>query len=730
MIAGLDGCALGHSGVLVDFGDPSTQVRLRPASLSGEEGMLPEALPRHPGDSGEIVEHGGATWLRAHSRTLIASFYWPADASDTPDENAFVEARVQGVSARAVAVAIDGKPIGKWSLTKGEPTVVLARATTPVTLAPGGHELSLLFVGGARGGDALAELDWAHVGTGDPGPTYAAPTRGDVLLDATVGGKSLRALSLRAPAFVRCSGFIPADATVETALATAGGGDADVEARLLRDRHSSVVLGTAHVSGGGGAWAQWSVPITGVEKDGALASIELIARRASPLTRVLFGDPQVMAAGTAPQAAPPPVRGVLLIVLGSTSAKSLAPWGGAHGTGTLARWASSATVFTANRASSALPHAVLAAMLTGLPPHVLGLDDTGARLPQGPTTLAEACRQAGVATAMFTANPMTGPAFGFDRGWGSFVQHDPLEEGVATRVLDDAAAWIDAHHRDRFLVVVHARGGHPPWDAMPDELKTMPPAGYFGMLEPRRAAEALTKAHRRPGHFKEDDRVRAWALYERAIDAHDEALGRLLASLRASGREDDTVVIVTGDVGANENPPVPFVDTDRLDEPLLATALAVRWPHADSLSGLRVDAPTRPEDLAPTILGALRLAPPPFFAGTDLVQVARGTLVPLERPLAATTANRFAVRWGPFVLLGTGDHETRMCDLSLDPTCVADVRATSPLALELLHRWANKTLTLAKGPSFQRDPVVLDEHTTAALIRWGRPIEREAEPPR
>jgi hypothetical protein len=277
--------------------------------------------------------------------------------------------------------------------------------------------------------------------------------------------------------------------------------------------------------------------------------------------------------------------------------------------------------------------------------------------------------------------------------------------------------------------VVHARGGHPPWDAMPDEIKTMPPAGYFGMLEPRRAAEALAKAHRRPGHFKEDDRVRAWALYERAIDAHDEALGRLLASIRAAGREDDTVVIVTGDVGANESPPVPFVDTDRLDEPLLATLLAVRWPHADSLSGLRVDAPTRPEDLAPTILGALRLAPPPFFQGTDLVQVARGTLVPLERPLAATVANRFAVRWGPFVLLGIGDHETRMCDLSLDPTCVADVRATSPLALELLHRWANKTLTLANRPSFQRDPVVLDEHTTAALIRWGRPIEREAEPP-
>jgi arylsulfatase A-like enzyme len=664
--------------------------------------------------------------LRVRSRTLIASFYWPANATDAPDENAYVEGRVRGVAARAVAVAIDGKPVGKWTLVKGEATVVTARATAPLTLAPGGHELSLLFVGGARGGDALAEIDWAHVGTGDPGSTYAAPTRGDVLVDASVGGRSLRALSLRAPAFVRCSGYIPADATVEASLATVGGGDADVEARLLRDRRPLVVLGTAHISGGHGGWAQWSVPITGVERDGALASLELLARGAGPLTRVLFGTPEVVAAGVAPRAEPPQVRGVVLVILGSTSAKSLGPWGGSHTTEALERWASSATVFTANRASSSLSHAVVASMITGLPPHELGLDDGSARLPPGPTTLAEACRQAGLTTAMFTANPMTGPVFGFDRGWSSFVLHDPLEEVAATRVFDDAAAWIDTHQRDRFLVVVHARGGHPPWDATLDELKVMPPTGYFGILEPHRAAEVLTKAHKRTGHLKEEDRVRAWALYERAIDAHSEALGRLLSAIRAAGREDDTAVIVTGDVAANESPPVPFVDTERLDEPLLTTPLAVRWPHADRLAGLRVDAPTGPEDLAPTILGALRLAPPPTFEGTDLARVAGGTVVPAQRPLAATVAGRFAVRWGQFVLVGIRDHETRMCDLSLDPTCVADVRATSPLALELLHRWANKTLTLTAHPSFPREAAVLDEHAAAVLVRWGRLMDRDA----
>jgi arylsulfatase A-like enzyme len=714
VVRDLDSCALGHHGILLDFGDLSTHGRLRPGSLSR-------------GDD-EVVEHGGATWLRVHSRSLSASLYWPAIANDVPDASAYVEARARGIAARAVAVTLDGKPVGTWALAKDEARIVVARATTPVTLAPGIHELNLRFVGGPRGSDALAEIDWAHVGTGDPGQAYAAPTRADVLFDATVGGRSMRALSLRAPGFVRCSGWIPANARLEASLSTAGGGDADVEARLLRDRRAPIVLGTAHVAGGGSGWAPWSVPVTGLEGDGALASIELVVRRAGAATRVLFGAPQIVATQSSVVAAAPPARGVILVVLGSTAAKSLAPWGGPHPATELARLASSGTAFQANRASSSLATAVLASMLTGLPPHVLGLEDADARLPQGPTTISEACRQAGVATAMFTANPTTGAAFGFDRGWDSFVAHDPLEDLPGTRVFEDAAAWIEAHKGDRFLVVVHARGGHPPWDATADELRSMPPPGYFGILEPHRAAEVLTKARKRPVHFKEEDRVRAWALYDRAIDAHDAALGHLLAAVRTASREGDTAIIVTGDVAASESPPVPFVDTDTLDEPLLATPLVVRWPHADALSGRSVDAPSGPEDLARTVLAALALAPPPTFQGMDLAQIARGELVPAQRPLAATHGRRFAVRWGPFVLVGVNEHETRMCDLSLDPTCVADVRATSPLALEPLHRWTFDTLAATLRSVYPRQQAVLDQHAAAALVRWGRSTDdREAD---
>jgi arylsulfatase A-like enzyme len=715
MTRDLDACALGHRGVLLDFGDPSTQDDLHPGSIAR-------------GDD-EIVEHEGATWLRVRARSVTASFYWPVVANDTPDASAYVEARVRTVTARGVAVSIDGKNVGTFNLAKAGARVYTVQANAPLTLAPGSHDLTLHMIGGPRTGDEpFAEVDWVHVGVGTTDEPYAAPTRADVLLDAAVGGRSLRALSLRVPGFVRCSGWVPADATLEASLATIGGGDADVEARLLRDRRPSVVLGTAHVAGGGAAWSPWSVPVTGLDGDGALASVEIVVKHAPKGTRVLIGEPRVLATASTPLPPPPPARGVLLVVLGDTGAKSLGPWGGPHAAPELTRLAAAGTMFASNRASSSLASSVVASMLTGLPARVHRVDDPDAKLPQGPTTIEEACRQGGVATAMFTANPTTGRAFGFDRGWDTFSAHDPLETTPSTTVFDEAAAWIAAHAGDRFLVVVHARGGHPPWDATLEELKDMPPEGYLGAIEPEHAAEVLAKARRHAARFREDDRVRTWALYDHAIDAQDAALGKLLAALDSAGRTDDTAVLVTGDVAPTEGPPVPLVDTDALDEPLLATPLVVHWPGAPALGGRRVDAPSGPVDLARTVMAALGLAPPEAFRGVDLATIARGALVPASRPMAATEAGRFAVRWGPFVLMGSRDRELRLCDLSLDAACVADVRGTTPLALEPLHRWTKNALTPTGPLAFAREGIVPDDHLTAVLVRWGRTIDERETP--
>ena len=157
------------------------------------------------------------------------------------------------------------------------------------------------------------------------------------------------------------------------------------------------------------------------------------------------------------------------------------------------------------------------------------------------------------------------------------------------------------------------------------------------------------------------------------------------------------------------------------------TPLAVRWPPSSGLAGRRVDGPTTPVDLARTLLDSLGLQPPAAFQGVDLASLAQGTASVIERPLAATRAGRFSVRWGPYVLMGLHERETRVCDLSLDPTCIADVRATSPLALEPIQRFVVDTLARRPLGSHPRTPATLDAHTMAALVRWGRVEDDHAD---
>jgi arylsulfatase A-like enzyme len=376
-------------------------------------------------------------------------------------------------------------------------------------------------------------------------------------------------------------------------------------------------------------------------------------------------------------------------------------------------------------------------MLTGLPPRAHGVSEPDAMLGTSGITIAEAARQAGVVTAMFTANPTTNATYGFTRGWETFMARSPVEDAPATAVFEDVEHWLDGHKDDRFLVVVHARGGHPPWDVS-DE-KDLPPSGYSGSLDAKHAGEMLAKV-RRSGTsklFTDADRERAFALHTRAVQAHDAALGKLVAHVRSIGREADTTWIVTSDVGVDAGAHAPFLEEEALDESALAVPLVVRAPGRPVRA--RVSSPTASVDLARTALEALGLAPPPQLRGESLWSVAqRGAQGP-ERPRIASTAARFSARWSGFVLAGTRDREGKLCNLSLEAECVSDVRATHPLAAEIMHALVFDELSRTKPPTAaagapagaassdsKRPPTTLPAHppppdaaTAAALRAWG-----------
>ncbi|CAN5175150.1 hypothetical protein BH09MYX1_BH09MYX1_65380 [soil metagenome] len=695
-------CSIGHEGILLDLGAPE----MRPQLGYGDTGV-------------EAVEREGATWERISTRSITFRFVAPPEGAQTVPGNdggakdLRIDARLHGLAAKSASVYLNGKAVGPLPFSKSETAIRSLKGDA--LLLPGVNELTLRFNGLAKQStDAAVEIDWIRVGYGADS-AYAAPTLAQAIATSSIGAVPRRALSLRAPGFLRCSGYFPGGATLRAALGVSGTGDADLELRVRDDRGVARSLGTFHLHGGPEAtWKEVELPLGDTE---FLGAIELAAIGTAPGTRVLFGEPKVVRP-TAPKPARPTARGVVLVVFGQMPSRLLSIYGGPNALPELDALAKNAIVFESHRATSSWAGASFASMLTGLSPHLHGATDEGARLATSVTTIADAAKDAGVSTAYFTANPTTSSAFGMDRGFQTSASSLPGAPGGGAAVFDSAAKWIAEHKSDRFLVVVHARGGHAPWDIPIDDLKGLAPDGYTGAIEPIHAAEMLAKARHVPPllRFNDADRTRAWALYGKAIQGQDAAFGRLLAGLRDVGREADTTVIVSGDAGMDDGAHIPFGDLEPLNDGALTIPLLVR--PAGGQGSVRSQALTSSVDVARTMLLELGLAPPLSFGGLDLRDLASGQT---GRIVEATFGSRRWLRWQSFVFRGA-DGKEELCDLKSDATCAVDMSETFPLVVEAFRR---EVLLRARKEAKRtnrdvREAPNVDPELANALGAWGR----------
>ncbi|MEO7111362.1 MAG: sulfatase-like hydrolase/transferase [Polyangiaceae bacterium] len=703
-IASLDNCIVGHEGALLDLGEKSA----RALYLHAKSGDI------------ESIEREGATFDRIRSRSVTLSYFGGSEADE--DGATYVTARIRGGSAKTASVSVNGKPAGVWQLTRDDVTIVTARAGQKL-LAGGDNEIAIRFAGAPKtsGGEPLAEIDWIHVGAGDVDASYAAPTKGDITSHANVGGVSKEAIALRSPGFLRCIGWLPKNGSVSFSGAVSGDGDVDVEARILRDRGPMQVLQKLTLKSGQ-PWQDSTLPIgdDASEADGTLGAIEFAVTRSSKDARFLLGAPKVVQEAPPPQPpAPAPARSVIVVVLGDVSLRALSIYGGQTNLDSLGKLVAHGIVFDQHRSGTTFPSGALASMLSGQSAHAIKMDLPDARLPKSVVTIADAARQAGVVTGFFTANPTTAEPFGFDRSWQTMIAHGP-DETPATNVFDDAANWIDTHKSERFLAVIHARGGHPPWDVSPEELKNLPPASYMGALDPRHAGELLARARHIPPalHLTDADRERMWALYASALTSSDAALGKLLESLTRAGRDDDTMIIVTSDVPVDESARVSFGEGGPPEEIALLVPLIVR-PAGHDPAQLRVHHRTADLDVAKTVLDALGLTPPPDFRGIDLLTTATLGTPANGRPLLATARDRYAIAWGDFILAGSPRHEL-VCVASLDPACALDTRSTHPIAAHALDAMVAGILATSDGSAIVSEPVRPDVLASPAMRSWGR----------
>ena len=495
-------CDVEHRGLLIDFGTNGVDGRIEEASTEAERLAS--------------VERGGSTWSVVDGRRTKASFVM---AEPGPIQLA---ARIHSHTAKGLSFVVDGQVLGSVRLKPGESKTVELQPTT-LPLDAGEHLLELGF--SPRGARVpVAEIDWVRVGFPDElRQTYGPPTLDDVVDDKAVLDKvPHRAFSLRAPGLVRCPVRVPPQGRLRVAVGVLGTGRGEIEVAVRSDGKPANVLARRALEGTAESrWEDLDLPLDAYAEQ--LVLLELRAPTSTEGARLLFGDPEIVVPTIAPTPGPT-ARVVVLVVLAGVDRQTL-PGYDTRPIGqldNLSALASSSTTFLAHRGPTTVVSGTMATLLTGLPPAVHTLTDEGGRLPDGVPTLTQSAQEASVQTAFFTAVPHTFAPFGFARGAAQFEAISPVS-GEARDPLSAAAEWITAalarSPSSRLFVVVHARGGHPPWTVATKQLESLPPENYSGEISPRRAGQQLSNVRRRGRSLdvSQNDLIRIHALHQLAL---------------------------------------------------------------------------------------------------------------------------------------------------------------------------------------------------------------------
>lgn len=703
----LSSCQIHHRGLSIDVGTRSANLR--------------RTYAVGPFEDAQESERAGATFARLHARKISYDFWL-----EQPEEEVAVSARVFGGTSGSVTLEVDGKRIGTAKLARGEIRIVNFPALRSA-LGPGRHVLTLRFSGRVAPAQPFAELDWIRLSVRDElGDTYAAPTLEDVVRDVVIDGQPKRSVALRAPSTVRCALEPASDAVLRVMLGFWGEGEGVAQIRLVRDGEEPISLMQRTVQGGAGAaWTPVEIEL-GKYAD-QVAALELRVDSGTRGGRVVFGEPTVLRKDRKAEQVPP-AKNVIVIALAGLDRRRVPPWGPTQGLSAFGELSRSGAAFSAYRVPTTVPAGVMASLITGLMPRSHTVEDQAARLPSTVRTLNRLLKEASGRTAMFTGVPTTFRAFGFDAGWDRYEMSSPVKDVPAHQPITQATNWLEHELRDatgdvRRFVLIHARGGHPPWDLSREEVALLKPEEYGGVLDARRGAIVLaglrSRSHRVDRRLSDEDWARLRALQDAALLKQNAQLAQLLSALKRLGTWDDTMVVLMGDVGMSNPPEIPFEPAAALSEDHLLVPLLVKFP-GNGFAGKELTVPTTTFDVARTILQAFRLKAPEWQLGFDLHELAFGSTPIVGRPLMATLGPAFATRIGRYMLQGTLGKAPILCQLDIDPSCVNDVLAERPIAGSALWRWTYETeeaaRTLRRG---DREAASIDPDTAAALTVWG-----------
>jgi arylsulfatase A-like enzyme len=440
--------------------------------------------------------------------------------------------------------------------------------------------------------------------------------------------------------------------------------------------------------------AAWRDHEIALPPGGAARSLRFTAQDEAGGREALWGSILLLGAGEPPVARPD----ILLVSLDTLGASYVGAFSGRkdvspHLDAFLAESASFRRAY-AQYGNTLVSHASL---FSALYPRHLGLQRE--KMPRLPSSLVEALAADGYRTVAFTEGGYVSAAFGFARGFDAY-DNGTRElagqgESGASETFEHAAAWLEAHPRDRAFVFAHSYEVHSPYlprddAALAVAARTTPgDARVFSPEEQTR--QSLLQAR---GGLPQADVARLAALYLAEVHTVDAAVGRLLARLTALGRAKSTLVVITADHGEQFGEWGRMGHGQSLHNRVLHVPLAMRWPGV--IRPVAIDAPVQLVDLMPTVFALAGIPAPASLDGRSLLPVLDGKGAGADLPAFSEQGrddvecvqaggaqcpdlDRVAVQSGRFKLV-TSDLPawTRLYDLESDPSEEHEVSAQFP----------------------------------------------------
>jgi arylsulfatase A-like enzyme len=308
-------------------------------------------------------------------------------------------------------------------------------------------------------------------------------------------------------------------------------------------------------------------------------------------------------------------------------------------------------------------------MITGLSylDHQVTEDDS--ILPDEAVTLAEHLRDAGYATACFSANPNNSRATGADQGYDEFFEMWTEVPRTVSRtpgyLTQRALDWLAGFDDSKPLhLQLHFVPPHAPYEPAPEfDLFTDP--SYDGWCDGTpRTLRLIDKALR---GTDDADLAQITALYDGNLRAADASVAQVLNALRSRERWRDTVVLVTSDHGEGLFEHRRMLHNSTVFDEMLRVPFILRMPGGRLPDGVDLDRLSTLADLTPTLLAAASIEPPATLEGVDLLQPGTATDT---RNVIARTANSFplrALRTPRWKLVLTTSGQAQLYDMASDP---------------------------------------------------------------